>query len=109
MLLLHDLFGQKGRSYPISNDVAIVAKTLRCVEKRASVKWRESQDPLRLYPSPFNPKDYPHPMVTGVSRKVVFRIRATSEITAWQNQPCKLDSSSPGFDNNYVLSPLSLI
>ena len=34
-------------------------------------KWIESQDPFRLYPSAFNPKDYRIPMETGVSRKII--------------------------------------
>ena len=44
------------------------------MQKRASVlrKRIESQDPFRLYPSAFNPKDYRIPMETGVSRKIIF-------------------------------------
>ena len=49
------------------------------MQKSASVlrKWIESQDPFRLYPSAFNPKDYRIPMETGVSRKIIFRVWAS--------------------------------
>ena len=40
-------------------------------------KWIESQDPFRLYPSAFNPKDYRIPMETGVSRKIIFCVWAS--------------------------------
>ena len=49
------------------------------MQKSASVlrKWIESQDPFRLYPSAFNPKDYRIPMETGVSRKIILRVWAS--------------------------------
>ena len=73
-LILHALFAENGRPYRISYDV--VAKSLHCMQKRASVlrKWIESQDPFRLYPSAFNLKDYRIPMETGVSRKIILRV-----------------------------------
>ena len=80
-LLLHALFAENGRPYRISYDV--VAKSLHCMQKRASVlrKWIESQHPFRLYPSAFNPKDYRIPTETGVSRKIILCVWA-SETTA---------------------------
>ena len=77
-LLLHALFAEKGRPYRISYDV--VAKSLHCMQKRASVlrKWIESpRDPFRFYPSAFNPKDYRIPMETGVSRKIILCVWAS--------------------------------
>ena len=49
------------------------------MQKSASVlrKWIESQDPFRLYPADFNPKDYRIPMETGVSRKIILRVWAS--------------------------------
>ena len=68
------MFAENGRPYRISYD--LVAKSQLCMQKSACVlrKWIESQDPFRLYPADFNPKDYRIPMETGISRKIILRV-----------------------------------
>ena len=67
----------------------LVAKSQLCMQKSASVlrKWIESQDPFRLYPSAFNPKDYRIPMETGVSRKIIFRVWASGTTALGHSLP----------------------
>ena len=68
------------RKWPaVPNFVWRCSKNPPLHEKRASVlrKWIESQDPFRLYPSAFNPKDYRIPMETGVSRKIILCVWAS--------------------------------
>ena len=68
------------------------------MQKSASVlrKWIESQDPFRLYPSAFNPKDYRIPMETGVSRKIILRVWAggtTALCSVYMSQETQNQSS----------------
>ena len=69
------------------------------MQKSASVlrKWIESQDPFRLYPSAFNPKDYRIPMETGVSRKIIFRVWASGTTALNTRLIINPLSAKPGF------------
>ena len=67
---------EKGLVYRTLDDV--VAKSLSCIlDAPAFNKWIEWQDPLRLYLSMFNPKDYPIPMVMDISHKIIFHVLAS--------------------------------